>query len=186
MGRIVKGCVREVSLAQVSCILMYVYIAPLTPVGAWSMALGLRQRFVSSSLITIFALLFCIGTPSTPERPLVEVDGPLAILSLRTSNSGTGDLVIPFSFNVLFYIFNSTEDRFEFSREEERFTSSDYTNNQNVLVHIEDVMELNQRYQFAARAVNKFGASAISSLSDPVLLNYSGNNLTLSPITLLH
>ena len=41
MGRIVKGCVREVSLAQVSCILMYVYVA----VGAWSMALGLRQRF---------------------------------------------------------------------------------------------------------------------------------------------
>ena len=45
MGRIVKGCVREVSLAQVSCILMYVYVAPPTPVGAWSMALGLRQRF---------------------------------------------------------------------------------------------------------------------------------------------
>ena len=42
MGRIVKGCVREVSLAQV----MYVYVAPPTPVGAWSMALGLRQRFV--------------------------------------------------------------------------------------------------------------------------------------------
>ena len=40
-----KGCVREVSLAQVSCILMYVYVAPPTPVGAWSMALGLRQRF---------------------------------------------------------------------------------------------------------------------------------------------
>ena len=45
MGRIVKGCVREVSLAQVSCILMYVYVAPPTPVGTWSMALGLRQRF---------------------------------------------------------------------------------------------------------------------------------------------
>ena len=44
-GRMVKGCVREVSLAQVSCILMYVYVAPPTPVGAWSMALGLRQRF---------------------------------------------------------------------------------------------------------------------------------------------
>ena len=27
-------------------ILMYVYVAPPTPVGAWSMALGLRQRFV--------------------------------------------------------------------------------------------------------------------------------------------
>ena len=25
--------------------LMYVYVAPSTPVGAWSMALGLRQRF---------------------------------------------------------------------------------------------------------------------------------------------
>ena len=46
MGRIVKGCVREVSLAQVSCILMYIYVAPPTPVGAWSMALGLRQRFI--------------------------------------------------------------------------------------------------------------------------------------------
>ena len=44
MGRIVKGCVRKVSLAPVSCILMYVYVAPPTPVGAWSMALGLRQR----------------------------------------------------------------------------------------------------------------------------------------------
>ena len=29
----------------VSCILMYVYVAPPTPVGAWSMALGLRRRF---------------------------------------------------------------------------------------------------------------------------------------------
>ena len=45
MGRIAKGCVREVSLAQVSCVLMYVYVAPPTPVGAWSMALRLRQRF---------------------------------------------------------------------------------------------------------------------------------------------
>ena len=45
MGRIVKGCVREVSLAQVSCILMYVYVAPPTSMGAWSMALGLRQHF---------------------------------------------------------------------------------------------------------------------------------------------
>ena len=26
------------------CILMYVYVAPPTPVGVWSMVLGLRQR----------------------------------------------------------------------------------------------------------------------------------------------
>ena len=45
LGEIVKGCVREVSLPQASCILMYVYVAAPTPVGAWLMALGLRQRF---------------------------------------------------------------------------------------------------------------------------------------------
>ena len=44
LARIVMGCIRELSLAQVSCVLMYVYVAPPTPVGAWSMALGLRQR----------------------------------------------------------------------------------------------------------------------------------------------
>ena len=41
MGRIVKGCVREVSLAQVSFILIYVYVALPTLVGVWSMALVL-------------------------------------------------------------------------------------------------------------------------------------------------
>ena len=40
MGRIVKGCVRPGTGK-----LMYVYVAPPTPVGAWSIALGLRQRF---------------------------------------------------------------------------------------------------------------------------------------------
>ena len=44
VNMIVKGCVREVSLEQVSCILMYDYVVPPTPVGACSMALGLRQR----------------------------------------------------------------------------------------------------------------------------------------------
>ena len=46
MGRIVKRCVMEVSLAQVSCILMYVYVAPPTPVGAWSMALGRFEYYI--------------------------------------------------------------------------------------------------------------------------------------------
>ena len=54
MGRIVKGCVREVSLAQVSCILMYVYVAPPTPVGAWSMALGLRQYYSCGRLRILY------------------------------------------------------------------------------------------------------------------------------------
>ena len=41
--------IRDVSLAQVSCILMYVYVPPPTPVGAWSMALGLWQHIECSS-----------------------------------------------------------------------------------------------------------------------------------------
>ena len=38
-----KGCVREVSLAQVSCILMYVYVAPPTHQwvrGRWAWGYG--------------------------------------------------------------------------------------------------------------------------------------------------
>ena len=51
-GQIVKGCVREVSLAQVSCILMYVYVPLPTPLGAWSMALGLQQRIYYFTIIS--------------------------------------------------------------------------------------------------------------------------------------
>ena len=40
-GGTVSDCVREVSLEQVSSILMNVYVALPTLVGAWSMALGL-------------------------------------------------------------------------------------------------------------------------------------------------
>ena len=43
MDGTVKGCVREVSLAPVSCIL-YVYVAPPTQVGVLSMVLGLRRH----------------------------------------------------------------------------------------------------------------------------------------------
>ena len=42
MGRIVKGCVREVYKHGTGK--LYVYVALPTPVGVWSMALGLRQR----------------------------------------------------------------------------------------------------------------------------------------------
>ena len=59
MGRIVKGCVREVSLAQVSCILMYVYVAPPTPVGAWSMALGRWPWGYGSVLSIIIHAMYC-------------------------------------------------------------------------------------------------------------------------------
>ena len=54
MGRIVKGCVREV---QVCCILMYVYVAPSTPVGAWSMARGYGSAF---SIIVLHGSKGCI------------------------------------------------------------------------------------------------------------------------------
>ena len=45
MGRIVKGCVREVSLAQVSCIYTDVCLCCSAQWVRGSMALGLRRRF---------------------------------------------------------------------------------------------------------------------------------------------
>ena len=84
MGRIVKRCVMEVSLAQVSCILMYVYVAPPTPVGAWSMALGLRQRFeyyyyytpciTGTAKGVLFPVIECTITPVGPA--LTETRNP--------------------------------------------------------------------------------------------------------------
>ena len=44
VGVKVQDCTSEVSLAKVSCLMMYTYVAPPTLVGAWSMALVLRQR----------------------------------------------------------------------------------------------------------------------------------------------
>ena len=46
-GRVVRICVREVSLTLVSfthLILVWMYVAPPMRMGAWSMALVLRQR----------------------------------------------------------------------------------------------------------------------------------------------
>ena len=72
MGRIVKECVREVSLAQVSCILMYVYVAPPTPVGAWLMALGLRQRieyyYKRQTLHFTYKLIHIHAHPAHPAK----------------------------------------------------------------------------------------------------------------------
>ena len=42
--KMVRDCAKEVSLAQVSCTVMYAYVAPPTLVGAWSMVLGLRRH----------------------------------------------------------------------------------------------------------------------------------------------
>lgn len=96
------------------------------------------------------------------------------MISLQTANSGTANFPLPLSFNVLVFTFNSTDNSTVLTSEDERYNSSEYTNNESVLVNINDIMELNQLYQFAAIAVNIFGASDISPLSDPVLLNVSG------------
>ena len=49
MGRIYsKVCVREVSLAQVSCILMYAYVSP---VGVWLMALLLLNCSIHEQIL---------------------------------------------------------------------------------------------------------------------------------------
>ena len=44
---------------------MYVYVAPPTPVGAWSMALGLQQRFEYYYYIPLQA--FAKAFNSTPD-----------------------------------------------------------------------------------------------------------------------
>lgn len=98
----------------------------------------------------------------------------MALLTLQTANSGTGGSPFPFSFSVLVFRFNSTDNTSERVSEDVRFTSTEYTSNQSVVVHVEDVMELNQLYQFAARAENMFGVSAVSDFSVPILLNISG------------
>ena len=100
----------------------------------------------------------------------------MALLTLRTEDAGLGDLPQLFAFSVLVYTLNSTDNTSrQFVREDVLFNSSDYISGESVVVHVEDVMELNQLYQFAARAVNMFGVSELSDLSDPVLLNVSGS-----------
>ena len=66
MGRIVKRCVMEVSLAQVSCILMYVYVAPPTWVrGRWPWGYGsvlsiiISYNNLSLSLLVIMSCTHC-------------------------------------------------------------------------------------------------------------------------------
>ena len=69
-------CVREVSLAQVSCVMMYVFVGPPTLVGAWSMALVLWQLIII--IITLYSAKNC-----TPEKcssdgwspPLAQLQG---------------------------------------------------------------------------------------------------------------
>ena len=64
MGRIVKGCVREVSLAQVSCILMYVYVAPPHQWvrGRWPWGYG--------SALSIITHYFATQPTTTESLPL--------------------------------------------------------------------------------------------------------------------
>ena len=71
------------------------------------------------------------------------------------------------------YRFNETSNTSQLVSEEERFNSSEYTSNESIKIHVQDVMKLNQLYRFAARAVNAFGISEISALSDAILLNVS-------------
>ena len=81
-------------------------------------------------------------------------------------------LGLPFAFSVLIY--NSTNDSCsELISEEERFNSTQYSDNEPIMLYIDDV-ELDQFYCFAAKALNMFGMSEISPISDPILLNVSG------------
>lgn len=99
----------------------------------------------------------------------------MALLRLRTKLAGV-DPPHSFSFSILVYVFNSTDNTSTLKRTEE-LPNSTYRSGDIVMVHVEDVMELGELYQFAARAVNRFGKSDISDLSAPIILNVSGKSL---------
>ena len=97
----------------------------------------------------------------------------MALLKLRTEQAG----VKPphsFSFSILVYVLNSTDNTSSTLRRTEELPNSTYRSGDTVMVHVEEIMELGVLYQFAAQAVNRFGRSDTSDLSEPILLNVSG------------
>ena len=113
------------------------------------------------------------GTPSTPDAPIAEANGPLAHLTLRTVEAGVGTPPHSFAFTVLVYSFNSTDNSSKLEREIKGFESPEYKSGDTVQVRVEEVMQLEQFYQFAAQAVNMFGVSEVSKRSDPIFLTVS-------------
>lgn len=82
-----------------------------------------------------------------------------------------------FRFVLQVYRFDSRDNSTEFVREvEEGLAYPEYESGDTVIATVED-LELETEYQFAARAVNTFGTSQVSNLSNPVLLNVSGEPL---------
>ena len=58
------------------------------------------------------------------------------------------------------------------------FDFPQYTSGDSVVAFVE-ALPLGQEYQFAVQAVNIFGSSDISNLSNPVFLNVSGKSLPI-------
>ena len=95
----------------------------------------------------------------------------MALLKLRTELAGV-EPPHSFSFSILVYVLNSTDNTSTLRRTEE-LPNSTYRSGDTVMVHVEEIMELGLLYQFAAQAVNRFGRSERSDLSEPILLNVS-------------
>ena len=67
--RMVSDCVRVLSLAQVYT-LIYVYVAPPTLVGAWSMALRLWRciEYFTEALFTSVCICVCLLTHNSDDH----------------------------------------------------------------------------------------------------------------------
>lgn len=109
-------------------------------------------------------------------------NGPLAQVLLRTSEAGVGDPPHSFRFILQVYRVNSGDNGTEFVREvEEGLAYPEYESGDTVVANVGG-LELETEYQFAARAVNMFGSSQVSNLSNPVLLNVSGEPLQYNDV----
>ena len=133
----------------------------------------------TNSLQSWFLLSHSTGTPSIPDTPTAVGNGPLAQVMLRTGEAGVADPPHSFRFILQVFRLNSSDSGADFVREvEEGLAYPEYESGDTVVANVEG-LELGREYQFAAQAVNVFGTSQVSNLSNPVLLNLSGEFLKL-------
>jgi len=151
----------------------------LAVVGSLVTVHGSTQETATNSLQSWFLLSHSTGTPSIPDTPTAVGNGPLAQVMLRTGEAGVGDPPPSFRFILQVYRLNSSDSGTDFVREvEEGLVYPEYESGDIVVANVEG-LELGREYQFAAQAANVFGTSQVSNLSNPVLLNLSGEFLKL-------
>ena len=95
----VTDCAREVSLVLVSCVMMYVFVAPPTLVGAWSMTLVLWQlieyfiEFFHTTICTHSVASQSQETPAVVYETVGEVGATTGPATSENVAYGVPDIV---------------------------------------------------------------------------------------------